>query len=79
MVMDTRRLRDASWLLMAHGYALEDPPPADDAAPGEEEPGALARGGFTQSECQRLRFLRWLYRRGWLTEFPASASSARVG
>jgi hypothetical protein len=30
----------------------------------------LRLAGFTPQESRRLLFLRWLYRRGQLTEFP---------
>jgi len=36
----------------------------------EDERQRYAQAGFTRREWQRLVFLRWLYRRGLLTEWP---------
>jgi hypothetical protein len=36
----------------------------------EDERQLYAQAGFTRREWQRLDFLRWLYRRGLLTEWP---------
>jgi hypothetical protein len=36
----------------------------------EDEQQQYAQAGFTRREWQRLVFLRWLYRRGLLTEWP---------
>ncbi len=35
--------------------------------------------GFTRAEWQRLRFMRWLYRQGRLTEFPHEHQAVPVG
>ena len=35
--------------------------------------------GFSRTEWQRLRFARWLYHQGRLTEFPEGNSAVPVG
>ncbi len=35
--------------------------------------------GFSEWEWQRLRFMRWLYRQGRLTEFPHQREAVPVG
>ena len=35
--------------------------------------------GFSECEWRRLRFMRWLYRQGRLTEFPHGHQAVPVG
>jgi hypothetical protein len=43
---------------------------ARDEPGGDDERGWRQRAGWSQREWQHLRFLRWRYRQGWLTEWP---------
>ena len=61
--MDSRERLDATWPTTRRDDVA-------DGGQGEVTPAERLLEGFTYAERQRLRYLRQLYERGKLTEFP---------
>ena len=65
--MDEHDRRDAA--TVARSDSAQEPRTAVEQA-AQEEQWWCERAGFTRAEWSRLVFLRWLYQRGRLTEWP---------